>query len=237
MPLPVTQNLDVAEVMLNVVADKTGYPREMLALSMSLENDLGIDSIKRVEILSATLDVVPNLPEVNPSDMAVLSTLEEVVQFIQRKMAEVAPSSNSMATPQNQVSAPVESPQIPSPAQKVVADINVNDLLMQVVADKTGYPLEMLNLDMHLDADLGIDSIKRVEILSAATEQLDSLPELDNSVMAGLNTLAEISRYITAQLSAASGVASEAIAQPATHEVSTPSITSSDNTVDIQHIM
>ncbi|MDO6422264.1 type I polyketide synthase [Saccharophagus degradans] len=254
MPLPATQNLNVAEVMLNVVADKTGYPREMLALSMSLENDLGIDSIKRVEILSATLDVVPNLPEVNPSDMAVLSTLEEVVQFIQRKMAEVAPSSNSMGTqaiapvesPQTDsqqidssqtVSPEVESPQIPSPAQKVVADINVNDLLMQVVADKTGYPLEMLNLDMHLDADLGIDSIKRVEILSAATEQLDSLPELDNSVMAGLNTLAEISRYITAQLGAANGVASETIAQPATHEVSTPSITSSDNTLDIQHIM
>ena len=31
----------------------------------------------------------------------------------------------------------------------------------------TGYPVEMLELDMTLDNDLGIDSIKRVEILSA----------------------------------------------------------------------
>ena len=39
--------------------------------------------------------------------------------------------------------------------------------LIEVVAEKTGYPAEVLDLDMQLDADLGIDSIKRVEILSA----------------------------------------------------------------------
>ena len=36
------------------------------------------------------------------------------------------------------------------------------------VADKTGYPADMLGMEMHLEADLGIDSIKRVEILSTA---------------------------------------------------------------------
>ncbi|MEA3465142.1 MAG: beta-ketoacyl synthase N-terminal-like domain-containing protein, partial [Thermodesulfobacteriota bacterium] len=46
-------------------------------------------------------------------------------------------------------------------------DIDVSGALLEVVAEKTGYPQEMLELDMSLDADLGIDSIKRVEILSA----------------------------------------------------------------------
>ena len=41
-----------------------------------------------------------------------------------------------------------------------------------MIAEKTGYPTEMLELDMALDADLGIDSIKRVEILSALQERL-----------------------------------------------------------------
>ena len=36
----------------------------------------------------------------------------------------------------------------------------------------------MLELDMRLDADLGIDSIKRVEILSAVQERLPEAPSL-----------------------------------------------------------
>ncbi len=44
-----------------IVADKTGYPAEMLRPEMALEADLGIDSIKRVEILSAMRDAVPEL--------------------------------------------------------------------------------------------------------------------------------------------------------------------------------
>ncbi|MGS0724314.1 hypothetical protein, partial [Shewanella sp. 30m-9] len=35
----------VLDTMLNVVADKTGYPTEMLELGMDMEADLGIDSI------------------------------------------------------------------------------------------------------------------------------------------------------------------------------------------------
>ena len=48
----------------------------------------------------------------------------------------------------------------------------VTRVLLEVIAEKTGYPVEMLELDMALDADLGIDSIKRVEILSALQERL-----------------------------------------------------------------
>ena len=39
--------------------------------------------------------------------------------------------------------------------------------LLQIVSERTGYPTEMLDLDLNIEADLGIDSIKRVEILGA----------------------------------------------------------------------
>ena len=39
--------------------------------------------------------------------------------------------------------------------------------LLTIVSDRTGYPPDMLDLDSDLEADLGIDSIKRIEILSA----------------------------------------------------------------------
>ena len=49
---------ELAEALLAVVSEKTGYPAEMLELSMDMEADLGIDSIKRVEILGAMRDTV-----------------------------------------------------------------------------------------------------------------------------------------------------------------------------------
>ncbi|MFG5380679.1 phosphopantetheine-binding protein, partial [Yoonia sp. R2-816] len=43
----------IANQVLDIVADKTGYPADMLDVEMDLEAELGIDSIKQVEILSA----------------------------------------------------------------------------------------------------------------------------------------------------------------------------------------
>jgi polyketide-type polyunsaturated fatty acid synthase PfaA len=52
--------------MLEVVSNLTGYPAEMLSFDMDIEADLGIDSIKRVEILSALEEKMPELPAVSP---------------------------------------------------------------------------------------------------------------------------------------------------------------------------
>ena len=34
-----------------------------------------------------------------------------------------------------------------------------------IVSQRTGYPADMLDLDLNLEADLGIDSINRIELL------------------------------------------------------------------------
>ena len=44
--------------------------------------------------------------------------------------------------------------------------------LIALVSDRTGYPQDMIQPDMDLEADLGIDSIKRLEIFGAMFEQL-----------------------------------------------------------------
>lgn len=44
--------------------------------------------------------------------------------------------------------------------------------LMEVVSERTGYPVEMLELDADLEADLGIDSIKRVEIVGSLRREV-----------------------------------------------------------------
>jgi acyl carrier protein len=47
------------------------------------------------------------------------------------------------------------------------------DRLLDIVSDRTGYPKEALSIDLDLEADLGIDSIKRIEILSTMAETLE----------------------------------------------------------------
>ncbi|MGC9462533.1 phosphopantetheine-binding protein, partial [Vibrio genomosp. F10] len=141
----------VQKTMLEVVADKTGYPAEMLDLAMDMEADLGIDSIKRVEILGTVQDQLPNLPELNPEDLAECRTLGEIVSYMNSKLSAVPVSA------------------VASPAEVAVTDglsaETVQKTMLEVVAEKTGYPTEMLDLAMDMEADLGIDSIKRVEIL------------------------------------------------------------------------
>jgi len=102
-----------------------------------------------------------------------------------------------------QVVAPEPAPtfvQHPVPPQASNAGIDLHALLLEVVSDKTGYPPEMLTMEMELEGDLGIDSIKRVEILSAMNELAPGLPEIDAGVMANLATLGEVADYMNEQL-------------------------------------
>ncbi len=48
----------------------------------------------------------------------------------------------------------------------------IQERLLAVVSERTGYPAEMLALDADLEGDLGIDSIKRVEIAGTLTQGL-----------------------------------------------------------------
>ncbi|WP_204080239.1 type I polyketide synthase [Mycobacterium riyadhense] len=111
----------------------------------------------------------------------------------------VAPTPQPVAPPPQPVVAmpePAVAPVVEAPAGAGFGADLVADML-QVVADKTGYPVEILDLSMALEADLGIDSIKRVEILSAVQQRVPSLPEVEASALAELSTLQEIVDYLT----------------------------------------
>ena len=70
------------------------------------------------------------------------------------------------------------------------------DTLLEVVAELTGYPIEMLDLDMDLEADLGIDSIKRLEILAGVQTRLPEMPAVDSTHVGSLRTLRSIIDYM-----------------------------------------
>ena len=164
--------VSVEALLFDVIAEKTGYPVETLNADMSLEADLGIDSIKRVEILSAITDQAAELADIDPSEMSTIATIGGILDFLK------------------QDTVPNGAPAAPT------STLSFEATLLEVVADKTGYPTGMLNLEMKLEGDLGIDSIKRVEILSAVSDKLPSIGELDGSEMADLSTLKDIVSFV-----------------------------------------
>ena len=178
LPVEVAPSPDIAELLLEVVSDKTGYPTDVLNLDMELEAGLGIDSIKRVEIFSAIQQRRPNLPEVKAEHMASLRTLRQIIEFLG--------DGNLQAKPEKRVA---------EPAITVKKD-PIDRLLLEVVSEKTGYPVDVLNLDMELEAGLGIDSIKRVEIFSAIQQRQPNLPEVKAEHMATLRTLRQIIEFL-----------------------------------------
>jgi acyl transferase domain-containing protein/NAD(P)-dependent dehydrogenase (short-subunit alcohol dehydrogenase family) len=168
----------VVETLLAVVSEKTGYPIEMLELEMGLDSDLGIDSIKRVEILSALQERLPGAPVIGPEHLGTLHTLGEIARHLGAGAASAA------ASVENRMSG---------------HDLSaISATLLAVVSEKTGYPVEMLELEMGLDSDLGIDSIKRVEILSALQERLPGSPVIGPEHLGTLHTLGEIARHLGA---------------------------------------
>ena len=48
----------------------------------------------------------------------------------------------------------------PAATQTVAAD-SVKDRILALAVEKTGYPIEMLDLDLDLEADLGVDTVKQ----------------------------------------------------------------------------
>jgi acyl transferase domain-containing protein len=161
---------DVQGAVFSVVAQKTGYPQELLGASMNLEQDLGIDSIKRVEIFSALQEILPGSPSVPDEELGSLRTLGDIILRLGTVNAVVQPTL--AAAPRS--------------------GEGVMSALRRVIAQRTGYPEDVLSSDMNLEQDLGIDSIKRVEILSALQEALPDLPDLPEDLVASARTLAEL---------------------------------------------
>jgi NAD(P)-dependent dehydrogenase (short-subunit alcohol dehydrogenase family)/acyl carrier protein len=173
-----------------VVAEKTGYPAGSLSLGLALDADLGVDSIKRVEILSALQDRLPAAPRVGPEHLGRLHTLQDVADFLAGPAADHTGGAPVPQPPGSPAPPGANTPGSPVPVGEVA------QALIEVVAEKTGYPAGSLSLGLALDADLGVDSIKRVEILSALQDRLPAAPRVGPEHLGRLHTLQDVADFL-----------------------------------------
>ncbi|MBU0972712.1 MAG: SDR family NAD(P)-dependent oxidoreductase, partial [Proteobacteria bacterium] len=178
--------LPVRQILFEIVARLTGFPVEMLEPQMDIESDLGIDSIKKVEIISELERQIPDGNALTTDHMGSVKTLEDICRAIEPEMtsAETAPLAE-ISMPRDAASSSLDLPG------------KIFTVLVDTISELTGFPVEMLEPGMNLESDLGVDSIKRVEILSKLEQELADINTISSDDMAGLKTIQDIVRFLT----------------------------------------
>jgi acyl transferase domain-containing protein/NAD(P)-dependent dehydrogenase (short-subunit alcohol dehydrogenase family)/acyl carrier protein len=184
----------VKERVLALVAEKTGYPPDMLDLDLDLEADLGVDTVKQAEVFAAIREVY-NIPRDENRKLRDFPTLAHVIRFVYDKrpdLAGTAPAAPAAAL-KEEIKAIPAAPS--SPAAEADGSDAVKDRILSLVVEKTGYPKDMLDLDLDLEADLGIDTVKQAEMFAAIREIYD-IPRDENRKLRDYPTLAHVIRFV-----------------------------------------
>ena len=63
-----------------------------------------------------------------------------------------------------------------APAAAAPAGDDVTDTVVGIVSELTGYPPDLLDVDLDLEADLGVDTVKQAEIFAAHPRALRRRP-------------------------------------------------------------
>ena len=217
--------------MLGLVSEKTGYPAEMLDLDLDLEADLGVDTVKQAELF-ASVRTHYNIPRREDLRLSDYNTLAKVIGFVSDALGSGATSAAEVASQPAAQPAPaaaessaektaaVEAPAPAAGAPVHAGEAEIKTLVLQLVSEKTGYPPEMLDLELDLEADLGIDTVKQAELFASVRTNYN-IPRREDLRLADYNTLAKVIGFVTdslASMSAGSGSAAP-IAAPAAEPV------------------
>ncbi|MHB8586542.1 MAG: ACP S-malonyltransferase [Thermoplasmatota archaeon] len=225
--------------LVELVAQKTGYPKDVLDPDLDLEADLGIDTVKQAEIFGLLRDQY-QLAKDDSVRIKDYPTLRKIAQYMASgakgtstapvaaaapnpyppatkpvggpgpvssapaAMAPPAPARPAASVPQAHVQlaaspafAPAPSP-APTPsgsAAGVTREIILRRLTA-ITAEKSGYPVDVLDPALDLEADLGIDTVKQAEIFGVVRDEL-GLPKLDGFKLKDYPTLNAVAGFLT----------------------------------------
>jgi acyl carrier protein/3-hydroxymyristoyl/3-hydroxydecanoyl-(acyl carrier protein) dehydratase len=182
-----------------VVVEHTGYPADFIELDQDLEGELGIDTVKQAEIMADIRDKF-SLPIDEDFVLADHPTLNHMIGYIQRMQGGPAatppptPAPAPEPVPETPTPAVVPSPSAPVPSAGQ-SHPDIENVLISVVVDHTGYPADFIEMDQDLEGELGIDTVKQAEIMAEIRDRF-SLPVDEDFVLADHPTLNHFTAYI-----------------------------------------
>jgi NAD(P)-dependent dehydrogenase (short-subunit alcohol dehydrogenase family)/acyl carrier protein len=187
---------------LTIVSEKTGYPTDMLDLELDLEADLGIDTVKQAELF-ATVRETYSIPRREDLRLSDYNTLTRVIQFVTDALG---------TTPVQAAPIPAAIPAASTPAANTAATPgldheSIKNKVLTIVSEKTGYPTDMLDLELDLEADLGIDTVKQAELFATVRETY-SIPRREDLRLSDYNSLNKVVQFVTDSLATPKQVSS-----------------------------
>jgi malonyl CoA-acyl carrier protein transacylase len=200
-PHPTSRITDpIADKVLAIVAEQTGYPTDMLEMDLDLEADLGVDTVKQAETFLA-IRTAFDIPRRDDLSLRDYNTLAKVVGFVREMRPDLGGGAvNGRA--EEQRSREVEEiatavapsiSQYPN-LQSSISD-PVTDKVLAIVSEQTGYPTDMLEMDLDLEADLGVDTVKQAETFLAIRTEFN-IPRRDDLSLRDYNTLAKVVGFV-----------------------------------------
>ena len=170
---------EVLSAVTAIVAEMTGYPAELLEPDLDLEADLGVDTVKQAEVFAAVREQY-GVERDDNLQLRDFPTLNHVAAWV-RDRADLG-------------AAPVPAPSVGTAMVAVSAD-EVLSAVTAIVAEMTGYPAELLEPDLDLEADLGVDTVKQAEVFAAVREQY-GVERDDNLQLRDFPTLNHVAAWV-----------------------------------------
>lgn len=172
-------NDQVRTQILSLLSEKTGYPAEMLDTGLDLEADLGIDTVKQAEFIAEVREKFA-IPRIDGLKIAEFPTIEHIINFV---LSHTAPQTDEKV----QV--------ILDQGQNRSDYSEIQDKILSLLSEKTGYPSDMLDVELDLEADLGIDTVKQAEFISEVREVF-GIPRIDGLKIADFPTIKHIIGFV-----------------------------------------
>ena len=170
----------------------------MLDLDLDLEADLGVDTVKQAEMFAAIREIY-SIPRDENRKLRDYPTLAHVIRFVNENRPDLAEGAPASAVDRQRCCA------FRGNGQPIGGDcgfthtssqgVSVKERILELAVEKTGYPKDMLDLDLDLEADLGVDTVKQAEMF-AAIREIYSIPRDENLKLRDYPTLAHVIRFV-----------------------------------------
>jgi NAD(P)-dependent dehydrogenase (short-subunit alcohol dehydrogenase family)/acyl carrier protein len=186
-------------VALQIVANQTGYPVDMLEISldMDLEDDLGIDAIEQMEIFRALCQTFTlECPESN--QLAGFSTLALIIAYLQEETGDLEPilAADALSGQKPHVQEGVED--LGTDGESVEGrpiEFAIADTVLLITSEQIGIPAHEINIDADMVEELGLDERTQAEVVSAVLESF-GIPQPEGMRPSDYPTLSALIAFV-----------------------------------------
>ena len=133
--------------------------------------------------------------------------------------AQATPIALAAATPMAEAGLAFKTAELVS--APAASSEEIKQYVLSVVSEKTGYPVEMLDLELDLEADLGVDTVKQAELFATIRSHYN-IPRREDLRLSDYNTLAKVVIFMSEALQSGSAAPQQDAPQPTVAASSQP---------------